>query len=609
MLEIRKTTVDSKGQAALTAVFFLLMVSLVVGSAYASLANRVIQSSRVFARSVQSYVASESGLEDVVLRNSRGMQVDAAEVLAVGPTTVTTVTTSVWQDREITASSDFSSTIRKTKASITLGSVGFQFVYGVQVGDGGAEMEENSEIIGNVSSNGNIIGDGGAKISGDVIVSGNIVESVQARSTVCNQDQIVGKENPEIDFAQSFSAPSSASLVKVSIYIKKVGNPADRTIRIVADSFGSPSQTSLANATFSSGLVTSNYGWIDVIFSSPPALTSGNTYWIVLDASQDKNKYWVWCKDSNNGYGNGVGKYKENWDAGGAWTQITGDLNFRTYFGSGIHTLEEVIVTRTAWANSIVNSSICGDAYYQSIDSLSLDFLNDPSSPTCSAPLTDGTVFPDSADQPPSNMPFSQANIDQWKADAASGGQIAGDYNITDSVSLGPKEITGNLIMASNNKVLTVTGTIYVWGNVDISNGSAIRCDAGYGENSCVVIADGWIHTANNGQFSGSGSAGSFALLLSTLACDGSSVNSPGGIPCGHHNGAIDAHNNATGVIFYASSGLVNLHNGVSLTEVTAYKLRLDNNAVITYDSGLANAKFSSGPTGGFSVKDWREVE
>ena len=201
-------------------------------------------------------------------------------------------------------------------------------------------------------------------------------------------------------------------------------------------------------------------------------------------------------------------------------------------------------------------------------------------------------------------MPISQANIDQWKIDAQAGGQIAGDYTVTDDVSLGPKEITGNLVMTSNNKTLTITGTLYVRGNIDVANGSAIRCDSGYGENSCLVVADGWIHAANNGQFSGSGTPGSFVMLLTTLACTGSP-----GVGCGHHDGAIDAHNNATGVIFYASNGMVNLHNGVSLTEVTAYKLRMDNNAIITYDSGLANAKFSSGPTGGFSVTDWREVE
>lgn len=93
-------------------------------------------------------------------------------------------------------------------------------------------------------------------------------------------------------------------------------------------------------------------------------------------------------------------------------------------------------------------------------------------------------------------------------------------------------------------------------------------------------------------------------MMLTNSNCDGSS---PTG--CTHHDGAVDIHNNATGVIFYAPNGMVNLHNGVNVTEVTAYKLRLDNTAIITYESGLANANFSSGPGASWQINDWKEVE
>ncbi len=538
-----------------------------------------------------------------------GKQLEATETLAVGAGTATINTTTQNNQRLIRSEGRMDQFQQNLETFITINTTSVNFYYGVQVGDGGMEMGQNSQVIGNIYSNGNVAGESGAKISGDVIVAGNVEESVQARSTVCNQDQIAGQTNPQIDFSQSFSAPSTAPLVKMSIYIKKVGNPGDINVRITADASGSPSQTSLANGTLSAGLVTTSYGWIDIVFSSPPALTSGNIYWIVLDASQNNTKYWVWCKDSNNGYGNGVGKYKQDWSSGGAWTQITGDLGFKTYFGSGIHTLENIIVTGSAWANTILTSSICGDAYYQSIDASSLNFLNNPSNPTCADPLTLGTANPSSPDEPLSNMPISQANIDQWKTDAAAGGQIVGDLTITTDTSLGPREITGNLLITSNNKTLTVTGTIYVHGDIDISNGSAIRCDTSYAERSCVIVADGWVHIANNGTFSGSGTAGSSLMILSTLACDGTSATSPGGRACGHHNGAIDIHNNASGVIFYASEGMINLHNGVNITEATGYKLRLDNNATVTYDSGLANLNFSSGPSGGYDLKYWKEAE
>jgi hypothetical protein len=594
----------ANGFAAFITIVLMVMVSLIVIAGFAFFALQEVKINRALTKSLSSYFVSEAGIEDALYRLLSGKQLSDGEVLAVGKGTTTIFYSSSGQNR-IIRSEGFRETYRRnleTKVAITTDAA--NFYYGVQVGEGGLEMSENSEVIGNINSNGDVLGANGAKISGDAVVAGNVAESTQARSTVCNQDQVVGQTNPRIDFSQSFNAPSTARLVKVSLYIKKVGNPGDRAIYIVTDSSGSPSQTSLASATLSSSLVTTQYGWIDIVFSSPPLLTAGNNYWIVLDASQNSTRYWVWCSDSNNSYGNGVGKYKTDWSSGGSWTTITGDLNFRTYFGSGIHTLNNVIVTGTAWANTITNSKICGDAYYQSIDRSSLDFLNSPSSPTCPTPLTNGTAFPNSTDQPPANMPISQANIDQWKSDAGAGGQIAGDYNVTSDVSLGPKEITGNLNMTSNNKTLTVTGTLYVRGNIDISNGSAIRCASSYGENSCVIVSDGWIHVANNGKFSGSGTQGSYLMMLTTLACTGSP-----GANCTHHNAAIDIHNNVGGVIFYASQGMINLHNGVGINEAVAYKLRLDNNAVITYEQGLTNAKFSSGPSGGYEVIYWKETE
>lgn len=196
----------------------------------------------------------------------------------------------------------------------------------------------------------------------------------------------------------------------------------------------------------------------------------------------------------------------------------------------------------------------------------------------------------------PQTLPIPQSVIDGWKLDAAAGGQIVGNYNVTSNVSLGPKEITGNLNMTTNNKVLTVTGTIYVRGNIDVSNGAAIRCDTSYGSYSCVVISGGWIHISNNGVFSGSGTSGSYVMLLTTAS---------GG---GHHGSVIDLHNSANGAIFYAQNGTAWLHNTVKVQELIGYGVHLDNNAEVTYDSGLANVNFLSGPSGGFTIDSWLEI-
>lgn len=120
-----------------------------------------------------------------------------------------------------------------------------------------------------------------------------------------------------------------------------------------------------------------------------------------------------------------------------------------------------------------------------------------------------------------------------------------------------------------------------------------------------MVISDKYIGISNNGTFRGSGQSGSYLMLLTTSNCDGS-FSSP---DCNSNNSAIDLHNQAVGVIFYAPNGMIFLHNGVNITEATGYKLKLDNTASITYDQGLANAQFSSGPGASWQINNWKEVE
>jgi hypothetical protein len=62
---------------------------------------------------------------------------------------------------------------RQVQITVTIGVVNFGFIYGVQVGDGGLVMDNNTTVVGNVYSNGDIIGgNNNAVITGDVIVAG-----------------------------------------------------------------------------------------------------------------------------------------------------------------------------------------------------------------------------------------------------------------------------------------------------------------------------------------------------------------------------------------------------------------------------------------------------
>ena len=160
----------------------------------------------------------------------------------------------------------------------------------------------------------------------------------------------------------------------------------------------------------------------------------------------------------------------------------------------------------------------------------------------------------------------------------------------TQTLTLGPAKINGDLTI-SNSAVLTLTGTVYVTGNISISNSGRIELSSDYGSLSGMIIADGTITPGNLSVLQGSGQTGSYLMALSTNTSDL----------------AITVGNNAAGAIFYTSNGGITVSNSFNAREVAGYKLIMSNSATITYESGLANTFFSSGPSGGWRVVSWQE--
>ncbi|MEK7520389.1 MAG: hypothetical protein AAB581_04085 [Patescibacteria group bacterium] len=407
------------------------------------------------------------------------------------------------------------------------------------------------------------------------------------------------------DVAQSFQLTSSDTLRRVSLYLKKVGNPPDATVRVTPDEGGRPdneSNDSLAVGTLSASSVTGNYGWIDVSFATNPTLNAGTTYWVMIDADIDANNYWVWGVDTTDAYAQGTGKYSGDWTTGGTWPVAAGDFNFRVWVGGSDTELSGMVVNGHAHAHSIKTSSICGDAYYQAIDADSLNFLDAPTNPTCPNPLTNGTAYPGSTDPPAVAMPISQANITQWKNDAAAGGtciqptcDASGNLNLTNGAALtiGPKQITGNLVV-DNNAILTLSGTLWVQGTITLSNGCRVQLDPSYGDLSGIFLTDSSVTVSNNCIFAGSGDPDSHIMLLSAK-------NDP-------NNTVMSIDNGATGVIYYAANGRIHFSNNAAAKEATGYGISMDNNAIITYESGLQGVNFSSGPAAGWTILGWKEV-
>lgn len=257
--------------------------------------------------------------------------------------------------------------------------------------------------------------------------------------------------------------------------------------------------------------------------------------------------------------------------------------------GSG-HKIDGLNIGEDATVHTCVNSDIGGDLTYVSGGSVT----------NCDA---DGLIKSRPNQIDPESLPISAGQIADWKSEATAGGIVTNDVIINAvSTDLGPIQIgtpsEPKDLTITNNSRVKIKGTVYVTGNILFSNNSIIELDASsYGSFSGVIVADGRITVNNNAVLRGTGQAGSYILILST-----NSSLDPG-------TPAINVSNNAAGAIFYASNGMILLSNNMRAREVTGYKIKLNNNAVIEYESGLENPIFSNGPGGSWVVEDWEETE
>lgn len=254
---------------------------------------------------------------------------------------------------------------------------------------------------------------------------------------------------------------------------------------------------------------------------------------------------------------------------------------------SGIH------ATSSVYAHTIQNADIDGDAYYQSISNTSVD----------------GVLHPGSTDQATSSLPISDALIAEWENAAALGGTISSPcpYKIENDVTIGPKKINCDLEITGDPTV-TLGGALWVLGDISISNSAIVRVSSSLGNKSVPIIADkptnqttsSKISTTNSVIFQGSGSSGSYVLLVSqnkSAEQGGSEV-------------AINLANSVDGdILVYAGHGEIRLQNSIDVKEVTAWRIRLKNSAEVLYETGLANLLFTGGPSGGYIFDGWREVE
>lgn len=530
--------------------------------------------------SKQSYYLAESGIEDGLYRLKAAMQVGASETLVLGDSSViTTLTTISSSQRKLESLSDVYSRDRKLELVVNAG-VGASFNYGIQTGNGGFTMDNNSGVIGNVYSNGTIVGGPGSYITGSAYSanSSSLAANQTNGSGAPLQSITFGNATSTQDLAQSFQVSDGTTPInKLQFYIKKNGAPSNCTLRIQNDTAGSPGSTNYATGTLNASSVGTSYAWIDVSLTTNPLLSTGTTYWAVLDCSNHASKYYTIGADT--GYANGQAKIGTYGTSFGSTTPAGLDSFFNVYLGGINGSIDGVIVgtagVGNAHAHTVTDSTIAGSLYCQT---------GSGNNKACDTSLTDPVQV---------DFPITDGNVIGWKAEAEAGGVYSGNYLIDDdTVTLGPIKINGNLTI-QNNAFVTIAGTIWVTGNIILDNNVTIDLAPGYGSGSGTIVADGEIDISNNTIFQGSGATDSFVLLLTTST----SAN------------AIDLGNNAGAVILYAQYGTINVSNNAGASEVTGYELTLGNNAVVEYDSGLANVNFISGPGGAWNITKWKEVE
>src|SRR3989344_2638804 len=131
--------------------------------------------------SAQAYYAAESGLEDALLRVSKGMSfVEDTPYSFMVENAVAGITISsvLVGARTIAVEGDRESRIRKTEAVYELDSSTPGLFYGAQVGDAGLNLQNDATVDGNIFSSGNMIAQNGSRVIGTVKIA-SVGNSIQ----------------------------------------------------------------------------------------------------------------------------------------------------------------------------------------------------------------------------------------------------------------------------------------------------------------------------------------------------------------------------------------------------------------------------------------------
>lgn len=588
-----------RGQVMLIVAIFFMSFSLIISAGLILPMAKQFRISSNLWRSAESYYTAESGTEDLVYRVKSGKQYDTTESLTIGDFSVETSIENTL-DGMIITSNGLSGDYKKQIETKVLEGEGITFVYGVQAGKGGVLFESSGGVIGNIYSNGDIISkNSGAFITGSAYVANSpdlIADQTNDLPISPPNSVIFGNQNSTQDFAQSFRVSTSSPITQINLMLKQVGSPANATVKIVRDSGGVPSSNSadlLATAVLNSSLVTGNYSWIEIPLSSNPVLSPSLTYWIVIDASTGSaSKYYSIGVNLDSNYLNGLSKTGR----GSSWNSPTGyDSYFKIYLGGTFGRIMGV----SEWNKLNIGTEGVGNVHAHTVN-----YVNASGFIRCKSDYKNNKVCDTTHDDPsPMPYPISDGNIQDWKEAGESGGVFVGNYATPGSgtSTLPYGKIVGNLTI-SGGYILTLNKTLWVTGNLIMEGNSRLYLSSSYGNKGGIIVVDGRVVIPGSCKADGNGQQGSYLMIVSNSECSGGST-------CGGEY-AMRISGSGGAVILNAQKGTIFFEGSATAKEATANKIILAGGGTrIYYESGLANPNFVDGPSGGFNISSWKEIE
>ncbi len=601
-----KKTNNQNGQI-LVIIFVALGVVLFSVLSIVAGAQIYFQNAQHSIEAEKAVALAEAALDKAITSlNKTGGSYDGEEDIALGEGTYSINITSPNAATKLIEATGFipdkdNAKVKRTIKITASRGTGVSFVYGMQVGEGGLELGNGNLVKGSIYSNGNIEMGENNTITGDAWVAAGVPPTAN-QQTDCQtcSDFHFGKSiegQSRLDITQSFKPSVSDKIRKISLKVKKIGpGPhSDLSVRIIKDNGGKPGKNPsdiLATGTLSNMLVTQEYGFIDVTFSSNPALSAEETYWIMVDTSSNVVNYWSWQNDSAASYNRGQPKWSPDWSAGNpVWNDLTGgpnlnELSFKVYMGGTTTSLSggnNTTVLGDVHANTVDGLIVGKDAYYQAITDSTVSGSSCPNV----------HCHPGSEDPPPQNFPISEANIAGWKTDAEDSGSLS-QPTCGSEAAWGPGKYTGNLTLG-NSCVIKVKTPIWITGDLTMGNENRFILDSSFGTSSGVIIlgtsgTSGKATMGNQNKLIGTGEENSILVLLSTYD---SRTND---------EKAISMGNIGNSGVFYADKGIIDPGNRNNFKEITAWKIKLTNESTIDYETGLASILFSSGPSGSYSL-------